>query len=261
MEPEAGCLVGLSSFNLISFWLKVQFSSTQQSSHLTLCLYENRFAQRDVIIGTHETPIPVESQSGSSFIEFPFILLNILLVDVPFILSNDNGEAGPSIQPVTLYLTITVSANMAFPISPNNPPKIPTEGNDSPAEEATEPSIAPGTEAPVQSTIPESILPLPDHLAVETDAFMPRVQAETSPIENAQIDLRRADEAMKSINRLNIKERVLGNVKGVMDTLGPITEVRVVSFYLSFTEPTCTLSEQRWQSGYFQRFPRLMTMS
>jgi len=35
--------------------------------------------------------------------------LNISGVDVPFVLTNDDGQAGQSIQPVTLYLTVVVS--------------------------------------------------------------------------------------------------------------------------------------------------------
>jgi len=70
MEPEAYCLVGLSFFNLI-FRLKVQFSSTQRSSHLIMCLYEKRLTHRDVVIGTHEVLIPVASQSGPSLFRFP----------------------------------------------------------------------------------------------------------------------------------------------------------------------------------------------
>ena len=70
LEPEAWCLVGLSLFNLI-FRLKVQFSSTQRSSHLILCLYEKRFTQRDVVIGTGEILIPAASQSGPSLFRFP----------------------------------------------------------------------------------------------------------------------------------------------------------------------------------------------
>ncbi len=70
MEPEARCFVGRSFFDLI-FRLKVQFSSTQRSSHLTLCLYEKRLAHLDVVIGTLEIPIPVASQSGPSLFRFP----------------------------------------------------------------------------------------------------------------------------------------------------------------------------------------------
>ncbi len=63
MEPDARCLVGLSFVRLI-FELKVQFSSTQLPSHLTLCLYEKRLTRRDVVIGTQEISVPVESQTG-----------------------------------------------------------------------------------------------------------------------------------------------------------------------------------------------------
>ncbi|KAH9028906.1 hypothetical protein EDB85DRAFT_1579602 [Lactarius pseudohatsudake] len=64
--------------------------STHRSSHLTLRLYEKRRIHADVLIGTQE--IPVESQT-----------------EVPFVLTNDDGQAGQSIQPVTLYLTVVVS--------------------------------------------------------------------------------------------------------------------------------------------------------
>ncbi len=53
MEPDTRCLVGLSFVRLI-FGLKVQFSSTQQPSHLTLCLYEKWLTRRNVVIGTQE---------------------------------------------------------------------------------------------------------------------------------------------------------------------------------------------------------------
>ncbi|KAH9055563.1 hypothetical protein EDB87DRAFT_1824562 [Lactarius vividus] len=62
--------------------------STQRSSHLILRLYEKRRLHADVLIGTQE--IPVESQT-----------------EVAVVLTN--GQAGQSIQPVTLYLTVVVS--------------------------------------------------------------------------------------------------------------------------------------------------------
>ena len=131
-------------------------------------------------------------------------------------------------QPVTLYLTITVSANMASPILSNNPPKIPIERYDSPAEEATKASMTPDSGGPVQSTAPEPLLSPPCHLPVETST--PHGQAEVSPNEVPLITLRRADEAMRLIDRLNTWESAVGRIKWVMDTLGPIAEVRVMSF-------------------------------
>ena len=59
-----------------------------------------------------------------------------------------------------------------------------------------------------------------------------------SPTDDPLITLRRADEAMKLIDRSNTWESAVGRIKWVMDTLGPIAEVRVISFCLSFTEPT-----------------------
>jgi len=49
------------------FLLRVLFSIVQPSSRLVLRLYAERFARRDILIGTHEM-IPVESQTGSFLI-------------------------------------------------------------------------------------------------------------------------------------------------------------------------------------------------
>ncbi len=169
-------------------------------------------------------------------LEFPFIrLLNVSHVDVPFVLSNGD-EAGQSMQPITLYLTITVSASMTSPILPNTPPKILIEGDDSPAEDATKPSLSPDSEGPIQSTASEPLLPLPDHFSVEIGVPTSHSQAEVSPTEDPLIALRRADEAMRPIDRSNTWEMAVGRIMWVTDTLGPIAEVRVMSFCLSFTD-------------------------
>ncbi len=184
---------------------------------------------------------PLNHKLVRPLLEFPFIrLFNILHVDVPFVLSNDDGEAGQSMQPITLYLTITVSANMASPILPNNAPKILIEGDDSPAEEATMPSLSPDSEGPIRSTAPEPLLPLPDNLSVEIGVPTSHSQAEVSPTEDPVIALRRADEAMKPIDRSNTWEMAVERINWVMDTLSPIAGVRVMSLCLSFTEPTFT---------------------
>ncbi|KAH9051175.1 hypothetical protein EDB83DRAFT_2316944 [Lactarius deliciosus] len=72
---------------------KLYFLQTPPS-RLTLCLYAKSLARRDILIGKYE--IPVEPQ-----------------INVPFVLSNGDGQAGQSTQAVTLYLTISVSMNEA----------------------------------------------------------------------------------------------------------------------------------------------------
>ena len=64
MEPEPGSIVGLPFF-LPILWLKLLFSLVRLSSHLTLSLYAKRSAHPDILIGIHEMPIPLTSQSGS----------------------------------------------------------------------------------------------------------------------------------------------------------------------------------------------------
>ena len=60
-------------FPLRFYGLKVSFSLVQPSSHLILCLYAKRSAHPDILIGTHEMPIPLGSQRGSFCREFPFV--------------------------------------------------------------------------------------------------------------------------------------------------------------------------------------------
>ncbi len=105
---------------------------------------------------------------------------------------------------------------------------MPIKGDDTPAEEATKPSMAPDSGGPIQSTTPERLLPSPDPLSVETDTPMPVGQAEIPPIEKALIALRRADEAKKPIDRANTWKGVVSSIKWVMDTVSPIVEVRAI---------------------------------
>ncbi|KAH9025300.1 hypothetical protein EDB85DRAFT_2277325, partial [Lactarius pseudohatsudake] len=76
----------------------------QPSTPLILCLYAERFARGDILIGAHEM-IPVESQ-----------------IDASFVLTNRDGRAGES---VTLYLTVIVTPNTTSgTILPINAPII-----------------------------------------------------------------------------------------------------------------------------------------
>ncbi len=118
---------------------------------------------------------------------------------------------------------------MPPPIIPN-PPEIPTKGgDDTPAEDAIKPSMAPDSGGPIRSTAPERLLPSPDSLSVETDTPMPDGQAEMSPTEKVLIALRRADEAKKPIDRKNTWKGAVERIKWVMDTVSPIAEVRAIS--------------------------------
>jgi|SRR6266702_1121021 len=177
-------------------------------------------------------------------------------VDVPFTLSNGDGQAGQSVPPVILYLTITVSANTtSHPILPTNPTNaIATEVDVSPMEQATKPAMAQNsieTTPFVIATAPDRLSPPTDHVPIETSTSIspaPDVRAAMSPAENALHD---ADEATKAINLLSTWEGVVARIQWVMDTVSPAAEVRhsAMSFALCLTEPTFSLSftrTQRW---------------
>ena len=150
--------------------------------------------------------------------------LNISRADIPCVLENNVGEAATSTQPVTLHIT----ANITPPNLYNSPSCIPTEDDDSPAEEATIPG-------PIQFPVPEHHLPLSHHQPVEIGSTVAQTLEEMSPTstKNPRFALDQADESTKQvvpIDRSNTWERAVGRIKWVMDTLGPIAEVRVILF-------------------------------
>jgi hypothetical protein len=145
--------------------------------------------------------------------------------DIPCVLENDIREAAQSTQPVTLYITV----NITPPNLCSSPPSIPTEDDSSPDENATIPGRI---QVPAAS---EHILPLSHHQPPETGNTTTQSREEMSPtsIKNPPLALHQADEAMKLIaptGQSNRWEMAVGRIKWVMDTLGPIAEVRVMPF-------------------------------
>jgi hypothetical protein len=204
------------------WWLILPFSLVQPSSHLTICLYAKRSAHPDILIGIHEMPIPLASQIGSFFVEniFLFNQLNVSRADLPCVLGNGIGGTARSTQSVTLYITVNIT-----PPSLHNSPVV---RDDSPVEEATIPGR-------IQSPVPEHALPLSPYKPVETGNTMPqsREDASRASTEDPHLALLRADESMKRvvpIDGSNTWEKAIGRIKWVMDTLGPIAEVRVILF-------------------------------
>jgi hypothetical protein len=150
--------------------------------------------------------------------------LNISRADIACVLENDGGEAARSAQPVTLYITVSIRPPNQY----NGPPSIPIENDNSPAEEATIPGR-------IQFLAPEHYLTVSHHQPVETGNTMRPSREEMSPTsaKNPRLALHRADESIKQIVPIdgsNTWERTVGRIKWVMDTLGPIAEVRVIPF-------------------------------
>ena len=112
--------------------------------------------------------------------------------------------------------------------SPGLPSNIPTEEDDTPAEEVPKPVATPDSKGLGQSTEPEHPLPPLDHLPVEGVTSMPQDRGEMSLADEARIKLDRADEAKKLIDPSNTWEGVVGRIKWVMDTLSPVAGVRVI---------------------------------
>ena len=150
-----------------------------------------------------------------------FAELNISHADIPCVLENDVGEATRS-TPVTLYITVNVTTPDLYDDSTSSMPTK-TKDDDSPAEEAT-------ITGHVQIPAPEHILPLSHHQPIG----QPEGGEEMSPTttKNPRLALHWADKVMKRIvpnDRSNTWEGAVGRIKWVMDTLGPIAEVRLMS--------------------------------
>ena len=102
---------------------------------------------------------------------------------------------------------------------------MPTEDVNSPAEDATIPGH-------IQLPTPEHQSPLSHHQPVESGMAMPQSRKKVSPTSTKVLRsaLRQTDKAMKQIEGSDTCEMAVRRIKWVMDTLGPIAEVRVIHF-------------------------------
>ena len=178
-----------------------------------------------------------------------FIQLNVSRADIPCVLGNGTAGAARSNQSVTLYITVNIK-----------PPSLhtsPTVRDDPPAEGATIPGR-------IQLPVPEHVLPLSHHQPVETGNIIQQSREDVShaSTKDPHLALLRADEFMKNIVPIDGShtwEKAVERIKWVMDTLGPIAEVRVIPFWCSLAELTCSLSfpqSQRWRTVYFWQSQR-----
>ena len=130
------------------------------------------------------------------------------------------GGAARSTQSVTLYITVHIT-----------PPTLhnsATVRDDSPADEA----IIPGR---ILLPVPEHEIPLSHHQVVETGNTMPGSREDVShaTTKDPHLAVLLADESIKRIVPIdgsNTWGKAVERIKWVMDTLGPIAEVRVIPF-------------------------------
>ena len=151
---------------------------------------------------------------------FLFDRLTVLRADIPCVLRNCIGGPARLTQSVTLYMMVNI-----LPQSLHNSPTV---RSDSPAGETTIPER-------IQFPVPEYVLPLSHHQSVETRKTIQQNREDVShaSTEDPHLALLRADESMKRIvstDGSNTWGRALERIKWVMDTLGPIAEVRVIPF-------------------------------
>jgi hypothetical protein len=159
------------------------------------------------------------------------IWLNISGIAVPFVLTSEDRSARDSVQPVTLFLTVIVTPNTtSYPILAIDATNLQsTEVNESSPGEYV-PSIAPGSVNTTRSAVAtgSEALPLPaDCLPSEMSTPPPAATNRPAGISLAENALREAKDAMTTINLCDTWESALERIKWVMDTLGPVAEVRI----------------------------------
>lgn len=144
-----------------------------------------------------------------------FYQLIVLRAEIPCVL--DGMEDEQSTQPVTMYITVNVTPSNPY----NSSPSIQTGHDKSPTERATVPEH-------IQLSSSEHPLPLSHQQPVETSNTTPQMSPTST--ENPRSALHQADESMKPIHQIDRSktwEKAVRRIKWVMDTLGPIAEVRV----------------------------------
>ena len=99
---------------------------------------------------------------------------------------------------------------------------MPTEDVDFPAEKATIPRRT-------QPPSPEHPVPPAHHQPVEAGNNKLQEVSATGA-KNPRHALKRADQAVKRMDRSNTWQGAIGRIKWVMDALGPFAEVRVIPF-------------------------------
>jgi hypothetical protein len=152
-------------------------------------------------------------------------------VGAPFVLTNPDGDAGQSTQPVTLFLTVTVS-----PISPINTTDLQsTEVNKSSPREDTS-SITQGSMITTRSTVAvgsETVTLPADHLPSEMSTPPPPDANRSAGMSLAENALQDAGEAVTTIDLSDTWEGALERIKWVMDTLSPVGEVRFNELFVN----------------------------
>jgi hypothetical protein len=157
-------------------------------------LYAKKTMHTDILIGRQEITCEPRPSSSIFLISYLRIWLTVLHVELDIVLNSADGDARHSTEPAILSLTITVLAANASS------------------------SLA----AAVQLSKPSE--------ADRGNAGVP-----LSPLSQTEISrhtLRRAEEAINTINTTETWKRAVNIIKRVMDTVSPIAAVRTTSFLL-----------------------------
>jgi hypothetical protein len=154
-------------------------------------------------------------------ISYTSVWLSILHIELDIIFDSADGQTRHPTEAITLFLTMTESAN-------RNSSQNAAVNTPSPT---TMESTAAATSLPPLSRTGD--------LPIESDTpVQPTVESQT---ETSRTALRRAEEAINDINTMKTWQSAVKNIKRVMDTVTQIAAVCPVLFCVSVAELTPTL--------------------
>ena len=155
-------------------------------------------------------------------ISYASVWLSILHIELDIVFDCADGQTRHPAEAITLFLTITQSANRNSSLNAAVNTPSPTI-MESPAAAATSvPPLSRTGDPPIESDTP----------------VQPTAESQT---ETSRTALGRAEEAINDINTMKTWQKAVTNIKWVMDTVTPIAAVCPISFCLSVAELTSTL--------------------
>jgi hypothetical protein len=169
-----------------------------------------------------------------TILTYPWLM--ILLVELQVVFSSSGDVIHPT-EPVTLSLTITMLTNLNSSLTGAANTLNPTTADldNAVAERSERPTVKANVET-IQPETTTLVSPLDEtnHLPVASDTLVRPVAH--SQIEVSHTALRRAEEAIDTIDTIQKWKFVIHIIKRVMDTVRPIAAVCLIAHPVKFAE-------------------------
>jgi hypothetical protein len=188
---------------LIAMYDQISSSAVQPPSRIIISLYAEKITRKDILIGKQEIDCEPQLRSSISFNSYRFIWLSFLHIELDIVFSDTDSHSTHPAGSTTLSLMIAVSENASSGL---------------PAVQSTGELMQP-TEVITQ----RSPSPRAGDLPIEAGTSVGAVAENQTEMSRT---LECADEAMDT---LKTWKSAIGVIKRVMDNIGPIVKVCLIS--------------------------------